>query len=38
LQMVRKAAEVAVAETHRQYRRDLVPVPRAQFPVRIRRP
>jgi len=38
LQMVRQAAEVAVAETHRQYRRDLVPVPRAQFPVRIRRP
>ena len=38
LQMVREAAEVAVAETHRQYRRDLVPVPRAQFPVRVRRP
>lgn len=38
LQSVREEAEQAVADTHRQYRRDLVPVPRAQFPVRLQRP
>ena len=37
LERVRAQAEAAIADTHRQYRRDLVPVPRPGFPVRARR-
>jgi MerR family transcriptional regulator/heat shock protein HspR len=37
LDRVREQAEAAIADAHRQYRRDLVPVPRPGLPVRARR-
>jgi len=37
LERVRAQAESAIADAHRQYRRDLVPVPRPGLPVRARR-